>query len=441
MRISDILAICGRNLARRKLRTFLTALGIVIGVALIIVAISIGIGLQETYDAQLQQWGDLTMIEIYNYGWNGSDSVLDDEAIARIQALDGVDVATPFYQTNVYFQIKTKNERYVAYGDIYGVYPDALEKLGYKLKEGEYLKTGDQDYSIVAGEYFAYQFRDVKRGGKNNSWRDPYPDENGVVQDPFVDLLKDRLILYAETQKYDDNGNPIGEDMEIVPKITGVLQQSDQHWEASYSCFMDISELQALEKKYNRLNGNSTKTKVNYTQAKVKCVDVDSVESVQDAIEAMGYNCSSMNDSREYMQEQANAIQLVLGGLSAFSLLVAAIGIANTMYMSIYERTREIGVMKVIGAQLGNIRMMFLAEAGMIGLIGGAMGVGLSLGGSYLLNRVAGSMLGTGGRISVIPVWLIMLALVFSIFVGILFGFLPANRAVKISALEAIKHD
>lgn len=109
--------------------------------------------------------------------------------------------------------------------------------------------------------------------------------------------------------------------------------------------------------------------------------------------------------------------------------------------MSIYERTREIGVMKVIGAQLGNIRMMFLAEAGMIGLIGGAMGVGLSLGGSYLLNRVAGSMLGTGGRISVIPVWLIMLALVFSIFVGILFGFLPANRAVKISALEAIKHD
>ena len=94
MRISDILSICVRNLTRRKLRTFLTALGVVIGVGLIIIAISIGIGLSRSYEEQLASWGDLTVIDIYN--WNNTVT-LDDTAMANIQALDGVYIATPFY--------------------------------------------------------------------------------------------------------------------------------------------------------------------------------------------------------------------------------------------------------------------------------------------------------------------------------------------------------
>ena len=91
MRISDILSICFRNLTRRKMRTFLTALGVVIGVCLIIIAVSIGIGLSITYDEQMASWGDLTVINVYN--WN-SQITLDDAAVAKMQALDGVDIAT-----------------------------------------------------------------------------------------------------------------------------------------------------------------------------------------------------------------------------------------------------------------------------------------------------------------------------------------------------------
>ena len=135
MRISDILTICFRNLIRRKLRTFLTALGVVIGVALIIVAVSIGIGLSVTYDEQMASWGDLTVINVYN--WN-SQVTMDDAAVAQIQALDGVDIATPFYQNwELSFQMKTKNGRYLCFPQLYGVYPEALEKLGYQLKEGK----------------------------------------------------------------------------------------------------------------------------------------------------------------------------------------------------------------------------------------------------------------------------------------------------------------
>lgn len=438
MRISDILSICVRNLTRRKLRTFLTALGVVIGVGLIIIAISIGIGLTMTYEEQLASWGDLTVIDVYN--WN-SKVTLDDAAIAKIQALDGVEIATPFYQNwDVNMQITAKNGRYMNGNTIYGVYPEALEKLGYELKSGTYLKDGDRPYSLVVGENYAYRFYDTKRTRNNRV--DPYPDENGKIKDPFVDLTKDKLVLTMPSQKTDGSGNKTGKDIEIKPVVAGVMLKNDANWEATNYAFMDINELKALIEKYNRQNGIKTQgKKIAYENAKVKCVDVDAVAAVQEAITEMGFDNNSMNDSREYMQKQALTIQLVLGGLAGFSLLVAAIGIANTMIMSIYERTREIGVMKVIGAEVRDIRVMFLLEAGMIGLLGGIMGVALSFGGSWAFNKFAAGAMGAGSKLSVIPPWLVLIALAFSILVGVVFGFLPANRAVKISALEAIKHD
>ena len=175
MRISDILSICVRNLTRRKLRTFLTALGVVIGVGLIIIAISIGIGLTMTYEEQLASWGDLTVIDVYN--WN-SKVTLDDAAIATIPALDGVEIATPFYQNwDLNMQLTAKNGRYRNTNVIYGVYPEALELLGYELKEGSYLKDGDRPYSLVVGENFAYRFYDTKKTRNNRV----DPDRKSVV--------------------------------------------------------------------------------------------------------------------------------------------------------------------------------------------------------------------------------------------------------------------
>ncbi len=436
MRISDILSICLRNLSRRKLRTFLTALGVVIGVALIIIAVSIGIGLSVSYEEQLASWGDLTVINVYNYN---SNVTLDDKMVAQIQAIDGVQIATPFYQDwNLNMTIQNKNGRYVANPQLYGVYPEALSLLGYEMKEGDTLKEGDKKFSVVVGEQFAYQFRDTKKD--RNNYRDPYPDQYGRIKDPFVDVTKDRLYLVLPTQKYDSSGNPVGKDITEQLNVAGILAQSDTSYETTYSVFMDINELKSLREKYYKQNDLPLKD-ISYEDVRVKCIDVDTVADVQDQIKALGLECYSMNDSREMMQEQALMIQLVLGGLAGFSLLVAAIGIANTMIMSIYERTREIGVMKVIGAEVRDIRVMFLLEAGMIGLLGGIMGVLLSFGGSWLFNTFAAGAMGAGSRMSIIPVWLVAIALVFSMMVGVVFGFLPANRAVRISALEAIKHD
>lgn len=437
MRISDIIAICWRNLTRRKMRTVLTAFGVVIGVCAILVMISIGIGLEEYYNKQLASWGDLTMIEVYGYG----SKTVDDKVIAQIQAIPGVDIATPLYQNwdmNAIFS--AKNGRYTGNPQFYGIYPEALEKLGYELQNGEFLKDGDKDYSIIIGSNFAYRFRDSKKKPGRGDRVDPYPDQFGVIKDPFFDPLKEKLKLTLPAQKENVK------DIEIKLVVAGQLKKDDRNWETSEGVFMDLNEYKALLNRYNKANGRPKVNSFSYEQVKVKCFDMEQVAGVQSVIEnELGLDCWSMESNRKMMQDQARMIQLVLGGLAAISLFVAAIGIANTMVMSIIERTREIGIMKVIGAEIGNIRLMFLMEAGMIGLLGGIVGVAFSYGVSYLINTFAGSLMGDlgggGGQISIIPIWLVCFALGFSILIGVIFGFLPANRAVKISALEAIKHD
>lgn len=146
------------------------------------------------------------------------------------------------------------------------------------------------------------------------------------------------------------------------------------------------------------------------------------------------------------MQKTTSSIRIVLGAIGAVSLLVASIGITNTMVMSIYERTREIGIMKVIGSSLGDIKKMFLFEAAMIGLIGGIMGLLLSYGVSYLLNNAGFALMGFfgpggGSKPSIIPIWLAGSAMVFTTIIGLVSGYYPARRAMNLSALEAIRKD
>ena len=141
MKISDQIAMCLQNLSRRKVRTALTTMGVVIGTCAIVVMISLGVGLQKSQEAMLAQMGDLTKIEIYNYsGGNGESSIpnLDDSVIEQIAAYDHVDVITPVVQAD-WGKITIQCGDYQYSEGIYGVYPEALEKLGYELKEGKFL--------------------------------------------------------------------------------------------------------------------------------------------------------------------------------------------------------------------------------------------------------------------------------------------------------------
>ena len=212
---------------------------------------------------------------------------------------------------------------------------------------------------------------------------------------------------------------------------------------------MSMEDLRKLMAKVR----NGRKKEEPYDSIQVKVSHISQVEGVEREIKVMGYNTDSMESIRKPMEKEAKQKQMMLGGLGAISLFVAALGITNTMIMSISERTREIGIMKSLGCYVGDIRVMFLAEAGAIGLIGGVIGCIISVAASVAINLVslgglspenlAGAVLGgeNVSRVSIVPPWLLLFAIVFSIFIGLGSGYYPANRAVQIPALEAIKSE
>ncbi len=190
-----------------------------------------------------------------------------------------------------------------------------------------------------------------------------------------------------------------------------------------------------------------------FQQIRLNVDNIDHVEEVQDKIKEMGYQSNSLMQYLKPTIEASKTLQLIFLFLGAVSMFVSAISIANTMVMSIYERTKEIGIMKVLGCVIKDIRLLFLFEAGMIGFIGGMIGVGFSYAASYLINKYGQPLFGAlvnGGRTmvgvevaeatySIIPFYLPLLGLAISVIVGLLSGYFPARRATKISAIEAIR--
>mgnify|MGYP004520428987 CR=1 FL=1 len=429
----DIVFMSLRNLWKRKLRTFLTVLGVIIGTASIVVMISIGIGMNESFKNQLSEIGSLQTITVnapYDTGVTEPGKTvlkLDDNAIQSFKEIPGVEVATP--QITSYMIIACG--RYVADCQFVGLDPAAMEALGYTATEGRLLNTEDKG-AIVIGQDVIDQFYNPKI-----SWRMRY---SGNAKPVEVDVFNDKLQV-----TYDWSYGTNNADKGIKPtkvKCVGVLASGGSN---GYSVVMPIKDLQKIvqdqQKYYNRgTTSRNNQKKATYDQALVKVTDLDRVQEVQEQIKAMGFETYSLSDALNSMQETSKMLQMVLGAIGAISLVVAAIGITNTMVMSIYERTREIGIMKVIGATLRDIRWLFLTEAAFIGCFGGLLGILLSYIASKLVN-VLGVNIGGSELLSVIPVWLMLAALGFSTLVGILAGYLPAQRAMKLSALSAIKSE
>lgn len=473
MKISDEITLSARNLLRRKGRTALTLVGVVIGTCMVVLMISLGIAQTQTNEQMLQSWGDLTQIQIYNYSTNvgpdGKPLYMNDDALAQVRAIPHVTAATPYAQGyNLSGSITAgRNDRYTA--DIYnliGVDPTALEPMGFTLQSGSWPTNGPASekstkLQILIGASTGYAFQDSRKS-MNSPKRYRYEgqtDASGKEIGPFVDIDKDSMKL---TIKTGDGSTEKSRSWDL--EIVGVLTPdgSKGYWTQS-GFVLRIQDMQMLQKIYNDMTKTKSDSK-GYQEVYVKVDDLKNVSDVETAIHDLGFtNTYSMNQQREEMQQQVVKSQMIFGGIAAVSLLVAAINIINTMTMAIYERTREIGVMKVLGCELGNIRTMFLLESSTIGFIGGLLGLCVSLLASFVLNHLSmiaalfgqsvdlsGIMgggnyyymdTGTASAISVIPPWLMLAALVFATLVGLVAGILPANKAVKISALEAIRHD
>ncbi len=439
MKISDLLRLSFDNLKRRKGRTILTVLGVVIGTCSIVMMVSIGVALSKSYDDMLSDMGDLTLIEVYNWGQSGENDPLTDDVIDGFEEMEGVKLATPLYSMTGEFNLgfaSGNNDKYImSHTSIRGIKKEAIEDYGYEVKEGRFPTRTDKEFSILVGEQFAYNFENSKKRYPNNVV-DPVEDENGI--------LRDDIKLQGWT--YDVNGNGREVNLEKEVNVVGILKEDySKGYETGYGVIMDLDDLISFEEEYYKANGIKNPNrgkKREYDEALVKVNEMEDVEAVETRIKDMGYDTYSTTSMREQMMQETRIIQLILGGLGSIAMLVSAISIANTMTMAIYERTKEIGVMKVLGCELRDIKNMFLAEAAGIGFIGGTVGVIISYLLSFLINAFASGMLGAGDeKISIIPVWLAAFGMLFAALVGVISGYVPAVKAVKITALSAIRHE
>lgn len=448
MKILDLFVMSISNLWRRKLRTILTVLGVVIGTASIVVMLSLGFGLNKSTMEQIEESGSLTTITVYNASADeyfsdedmevsDEDIVLDDDAIASFQAIEHVEVASPMLNVPVIL----RQGAYEANVSLMGVSIAALESMKFELEEGELPVEGDTLKFLYGNQIITYFCQSSTGSGY---W------ETGEL--PDIDYMDSPMFVIFDTDAY--YNAQAGE--EAMPKkylieASGVLAGGlEDYSESSYNVYCDLDVLVTqLNKifKNEAIPGQPTTesgkpySELQYDEAYIQVDKMDNVTDVQKQITELGFETYSNAEYLESMQKQYRSIQAVLGGIGAVSLFVAAIGIANTMMMSIYERTKEIGIIKVLGCSLGNIRTLFLLEAAFIGFIGGIFGVLLSYGISVVINHFLGDFYGyeSATTISYIPLWLPVIALGFAILVGMMAGFFPALRAMKLSPLAAIR--
>ena len=461
----DLLRMSLSSLWRRKLRTVLTVLGVVVGTASIVVMISLGLGLNKSSMEQIEQYGGLTTITVYpnesGYSYtiysgggvmiessSSSDSSsnepirIDDAMMETLSQIEHVEVASPV------LSISALAKQGIWEGNIYiwGMSQEALEKMNLEAAEGT-IPTSEDELQLFYGNTVITNFY--------NARTQQYYWETGEL--PEVDFMNDPMFVIFDMDAYynnkyggtDENGTPVPAPKKYVVPACGVMAGGEEEYGENSSYV--LCNVNALKKQLTKafkgkaIPGQPTNSagkpykEIYYDEAYIRVDDMDHVEEVQEQIRALGLQANSNVEWMNQVKEQSRSIQAALGGIGAVSLFVAAIGIANTMMMSIYERTKEIGVMKVLGCDLSAIRNMFLTEAGFIGLIGGAIGLVLSYIISAVINFVMKGMYASG--ISYIPIYLAVVALVFAVFIGMLAGLFPALRAMRLSPLAAIRNE
>lgn len=444
MRISDLIKMGLRNLSRRKARTALTVIGVVIGTISIVVMISIGIGMNSSFKSQVMEQGSLTTITVERYASimdedgnyiDSKEQSMNDTLVDQIKVIEHVKAVSPVISTNAMLY----SGKYESNIQVYAMDSSTFDEFDFPpLSAGSY-PTDENSQTLIFGVDTLMNFYS------------PYGRSRSTKE---VDLSKDKVTFSFNPWQYQINEKKKPFSLKVTEYAT--MERVD-NWEFDYFCYMDIDYFKVIYKKYtNTLKVEDRKkamsTIENYERIKITVDNIKNVTKVQDKIKELGYQTSSLAMYLEPMQQTSNMLQMVLGGIGAIAMLVSAINIANTMIMSIYERTKEIGIMKVLGCIIRDIKRLFLFEAGMIGLIGGIIGITLSYLASWGINKFGQPLFKAllsssymydmeNSKFSIIPIWLPLVAAGFAMLVGIISGYYPANRATKISAIEAMKTD
>ncbi|AQW23559.1 ABC transporter permease [Clostridium perfringens] len=431
MKFNDLLSIIWRNMWKRKTRTIFTMMGVIIGCLAIFIIISITNGFERYLTYEMESLMDTSVISIYP-NWkseteDNKDSTtktkLTDKNVEELNKLGYFSEVIP--KRYAHTQIKYgKNQTYarILANDKANLISES------SLLAGKVPKNRSKELLLgydVAKELLGY------------SWEDKVKDDS-----EFQKLIGKRVKLGGEDFGSDDKGNPL-KSKQITCNIVGIL--SSGNGQKNYEIQGSRKLVEDIIKGAPLVDEEFLKEQLTtYEGIDVRVDDKEMLESYEGTLRNMGYQTSSFKEFEKQTRSMLLGVNIILGSLAGISLLVAALGITNTMDMAIYERNREIGVIKVIGGSVRDVIKIFVGEACTISITGGfisiILGVLATLGINSVAKSITENMMGQPiEKISVPSFSLILGILVFCLVIGFIAGILPARKAAKTDVITAIR--
>jgi putative ABC transport system permease protein len=401
--ISDYSKLAVRNLGKRKLRSWLTMIGIFISIATIFVLISVSLGLKGAVEEQFRVLGTdkFFIMPKGQLGGPGTSSAVflqkaDADAVERVAGVKDIS-----YISVAYLEVIVDSQkRFFMAAGMQGDKMKVLKEVqAYKIDEGRFWRDDEYGKAFIGSQYkYNNIFKKPMKTGDKMTLNGVDFKVVGILQ-PIGNSQDDKLI-YMQL-----------DDLKKITNITGIDEIIIQVNEGE-----SVSEVAAnVEKKLRSFRGVNEKTQ-----------DF-SILTPEELLATIG--------------TILNVITAFLLGVAAISLVVGAIGIANTMYTSVLERINEIGVMKAVGARNSDIMLIFLIESGLLGLVGGIIGVALGATLSKMIEYIAITQFATTLLKAAMPLYLFAGCLVFAFVVGAISGVFPAYRASKIKPVEALRYE
>ena len=398
MRIIDLLYLVVQGLKSRIARTLYTTLGVAIGIAAILFLVSLGYGLQKILLEKITTKESLLTLDVASP--ESKIISLNDATLQKISKIPGVDQISPqaVFIGQIVYEGLTSEAIVNLIDPNFFIYEGITPRFGRLL-------TADEKNKLIVDSQVAELFglKNSKILGKN---------------------LKILIFIPVEGA---EEGIVETFEVETEFEVTGVIEGGA----TTANIFLKRDDLEKLPIK-------------EYQFAKVKVEEDKNLEEARDKLISMGFMVSALSDTIEQANRIFNAIQIILGIFGVVGLIVAAVGLVNTMSITLLERTSEIGIMRSLGASANDIRKLFLMESTICGFFGGIFGVTLGIGIGQLfnfgINLLAKSLGGQTMRLFSYPFWFIVFIIFLSTFVGLIAGFWPAKRAASLNPLEALRY-
>ncbi len=445
MKLRDLTELAGRNLREAVLRNSLTTLGIAVGVASLVAILSLGVGLQQLADKRLTNSGLFNAVIVMS-----RENFRGGFGRGRGEQADS---STPPRPLN-----EEARKELAQIPGVVEVYPEVRFPTGIKFNDSTYptVVAGVPQSSKGSGAY----------DGIDGSFFSGPDAQEAILQVELAKQLSNNpssligqsiTLNYAERQALSSSaGGGISGGFSVVPheeklKIVGIIDTEPTTGAGGFGQVRLIIPLDVAEKLQvaqtndlrSVLGGDGGRS--NYASLTVKVDDPAQVEAVEDNIKARGFGAFSLLDASKNLTLIFRVFDTLFGSFGGLALVVASLGIVNTLVMAILERRREIGILKALGASDGDVKKLFFTEAGCMGLLGGIFGVvlgwaigrGINFGANVYLHRQNLPSI----ELTAVPIWMVVFAIAISIGVSLAAGLYPASRAAKLNPVEALRYE